>query len=148
MTDFRGTYSGTTTIASPGDEGSLERCDANASDGERPGFAFSGFDELTGEFNVLGSVTIVASDCIDPERGEFAQGRATLTNADGDGIMTEFRGSVRPTDDSDIEVGRGEHQVVGGTGRFVGADGMIVCEFRVRVSTSEITGTCQGQITV
>ena len=145
--EFRGAYSGTTSIVSPGEEGSLERCNANASDGEDPGFTISGFDELTGEFNLLGPVTIVASDCIHPERGEFAQGRATITNADGDAIRTEFQGSVQATDDSAIQAGRGEHRVVGGTGRLAGAEGTIVCEFRIQVSTSELTGTCRGEIT-
>jgi hypothetical protein len=146
--ELRGTYSGTTVIVSPEEGGSLGRCNANASDGENPGFSTSGFDELTGEFNVLGSLTIVASDCIHPERGEFADGRATLTSAGGDKIMTEFRGSVQATDDPDIGVGRGEHQVVGGSGRFSGVGGLIVCEFRIRTSTSEIRGTCKGEITV
>lgn len=148
MTEFRGTFSGTTTIVAPGEEGSLDRCNANASDGENPGFSLSGLDDLTGEFSVLGPVTIVASDCIHPERGRFAQGSATLRTANGDVLMTEFHGSSRAADDPDIEVGRGEHQIVGGTGRFAQAGGTLVCEFRFRVSTSELTGNCHGDMSL
>lgn len=143
---FRGSFSGTTTIVAPGEEGSLDRCNANASDGEHPGF--SGFDDLTGEFNVLGSVTIDASDCIHPEIGRFAQGRATLRTAGGDVLMTKFHGSFQATDDPDVEVGRGEHQILGGTGKFAQAEGSFVCEFRTRVSTSEIRGNCNGDISL
>jgi hypothetical protein len=146
VTEFRGTISGTTTIVAPEEEGSLERCNANTTDGEHPGFSLSGFDDLTGEFNVLGPVTIVASDCIDPERRKFAQGRAILRSASGDVLRTEFHGSFRGTDDPDIEVGRGEHQVVGGTGQFAEAEGTVVCELSTRVSTSEVTGDCHGDI--
>jgi len=148
VTEFRGTFSGTTTIVAPEEEGSLERCNANAIDGEHPGFSLSGFDDLTGEFNVLGPVTIVASDCIDPERRRFAQGRAILRSASGDVLWTEFQGSFRGTDDPDIEVGRGEHQVVGGTGQFAEAEGTVVCDLSTRVSTSEVRGDCHGDISL
>lgn len=146
MTEFRGTFLGNFSILSPGDEGSLDRCDANATDGENPGFSLSAFDEATGEFSVLGPVSIVASNCTHPERGEFVQGRATVTGANGEEIRTEFRGSVRDTEDPDLNVGRGEHQIVGGTGRFADAEGWVVCDLRVRVSTSQETGTCHGEI--
>jgi hypothetical protein len=146
MTELRGSFSGTTTIVAPGKEGSLDRCNDNASNGGHPGYSISGLDDLTGEFNVLGEVTIVASDCIHPERGQFVQGRATLTIASGDLLMTKFHGSFQATDDPDIEVGRGEHLFVGGTGQFAQAEGTIVCELRARVSTSEVRGNCQGVI--
>jgi hypothetical protein len=146
--EFRGSFSGTTTIVAPGEEGSLDRCNANASGGEHPGFSLSGFDDLTGEFNVLGPVTIVANDCIDPERKRFAQGTAILKSASGDVLMTEFLGSFRATDDPDIEVGRGEHLIVGGTGQFAQAEGAVVCEWRTRVSTSEVRGDCHGDISL
>lgn len=103
-------------------------------------------DDVTGEFNVLGPVSIVASDCIDPEIGRFAQGRASLRTASGDVLMTVFHGSFQATDDPDIEVGRGEHQIVGGTGQFAEAEGAVVCEFRSRVSTSEVRGDCRGDM--
>jgi hypothetical protein len=148
VTEFRGTFSGTTTIVVPEEDGSLERCNANANDGDHPGFSLSGFDDLTGEFNVLGPVTIVASDCIDPERGRFAQGRAILRSASGDEFRTEFHGSFRATDDPDIELGRGEHRIVGGTGRFAQAEGTVVCELTTRVSTSEIRGDCHGEMSL
>ena len=146
MTAFDGGFSGTTTVVAPGEEGSQDRCNANASDGAHPGFIFSGLDDLTGEFTILGPVTIVASDCIHPERGRFAQGRATLRTANGDVLMTEFQGSFQATDDPDVEVGRGEHQILGGTGRFAQAEGTVVCEFSTRVSTSEVRGDCHGDI--
>ena len=148
VTEFSGTFSGTTTIVAPEEERSLDRCNANASDGEHPGFSLSGFDDLTGEFNVLGPVTIVASDCIHPERRRFAQGRAILTSVSGDALMTEFYGSFRATDNPDIEVGRGEHQIVGGTGQFAQAEGTVVCEFRTRVSSSEVRGRCDGDMSL
>jgi hypothetical protein len=147
MTEFRGSFSGTTTIVASGEEGSLDHCNANASLGQHPGYSLSGLDDLRGEFNVLGPVTIAASDCIHPEGG-FAQGMATLRTASGDVLKTEFHGSDRDTDDPDIEVGRGEHQIVGGTGQFAQAEGSFVCEFRFRVSTSEITGDCHGDISL
>lgn len=136
MTGLLGSFSGTTTIVAPGEQGSLDRCNDNASNGERPGFSLSGFDDLTGDFTVLGEVTIVASYCVHPEKGRFAQGKATLRIANGDVLKTEFHGSFQATDDPDIEVGRGEHQFVGGTGQFAKAEGTIVCELRARVSTS------------
>jgi hypothetical protein len=143
---FRGSFSGTTTVVAPGEEGSLDRCNANSSDGKHLGFSSSGLDDLTGEFTILGSVTIVASDCIHPETGRFAQGRATLRTASGDVLMTEFHGSFRATDDPDVEAGRGEHQITGGTGRYARAEGSVVCALSARVSTSEVRGNCSGVI--
>ena len=148
LSAFRGTFKGTTMVVAPEEDGSLGRCNANASDGEHPGFSLSGFDDLTGEFNVLGPVTIVASDCIHPESRRFAQGRAILRSANGDVLRTQFHGSFRPTDDPDIELGRGEHQILGGTGRFAQAEGTVVCEFSTRVSTSEVRGDCHGDISL
>ena len=149
MTALRGSYSGTTRLVPPRAGGSLDRCNANTSDEEHPGFTFSFLDDFTGEFEVLGPVTLVGSGCLHEQRGRFAQGEMTIRIAGGNVLMTEFHGSFRGTI-APAGVGRAEHHVVGGTGRFAQAEGAFVCEFRFRSggSTSEVEGTCHGDISL
>ena len=146
---FRGSFSGTGTLWSPQGAPSLDRCNANASDGGYPGLSSSLLSHGTGEFNVLGPVTFVGSHCADPqvEKGRIAQGKWTLRTASGDVLMMEYHGSIAVSNgDPDILVGRTEHQVVGGTGQFAQADGTFVCELRGRRRSREFDGHCQGDI--
>ena len=153
MKELTGRFSGTRTIVGPGAEGSLDRCNANAAgDGEHLGFSRSGFEHLTGEFTVLGRVTIVGSGCVYQEGGRYAQGRATLTTAGGDMLRLESDGSFRRIGDSIegiVVVGRAEYQIVGGTGRFADAEGAFVCAVHAdakTIVTSEATGDCHGEM--
>ena len=149
MPTFRGHFSTTGTTVFPGEDGSLHRCNANVGGGESPGFSLSGSGEGTGEFNILGQVTIVATGCINPQGKAVAQGMETLKAASGDVLMATFHGSTSTnTGDPDIWVQRSSNQVVGGTGEFAQAHGTFTCESRLRVSTGEMKGTCQGDVSL
>lgn len=146
---FRGSFSGTGTLWSPQGALSLDRCNANASDGGYPGLSSSLLSHGTGDFNVLGPVTFVGSHCADPffERGRIAEGRWRLKTASGEVLMVTYHGSVTAgSGDPDIFVGRTENQVVGGTGQFAQADGTFVCELRGVRRSREYTGHCEGDI--
>jgi hypothetical protein len=150
MPTFRGHFSITGTTVSPGEDGSLRRCNANVSNGgESPGFSYSTSTEGTGEFNLLGQVTIVATNCNNPKGDGIAQGRVTLKAASGDVLMATHHGTTSPnTGDPDIQAQRLSFQVVGGTGEFAQAHGTFTCEVRVRISTDEVIGTCQGDVSL
>ena len=149
MPTFRGHFSITGTTVSPGEDGSLHRCNANVGGGESPGFTYSSSLEGTGEFNILGQVTIVATDCNNPKGRGFAQGRATLKATSGDELMATFHGTTETnTGDPDIWAQTVSFQVVGGTGEFAQAHGTFTCQARLRVSTGESNGTCQGDVSL
>jgi len=145
---FRGSFSGTGTIWSPQGALSLDRCNANASDGGYEGLSYSLLSQGTGDFNVLGPVTFVGSHCADPsfQRGRIAEGRWRLRTASGDVLMVKYHGSVTVSRSPEIFVGRTENQVVGGTGQFAQADGTFVCELRGGRRSREYTGRCEGDI--
>jgi hypothetical protein len=76
----------------------------------------------------LGRVTGEHSQCIDPT-GElqnplaFSDGQVTFTGANGDQLFVTFAGVLTPTDVPGLLAAQNPFTIVGGTGRFVGAQG-------------------------
>jgi len=73
----------------------------------------------------------------------------TLKAASGDVLMATFHGTTSPnTGDPDVWAQRLSFQVVGGTGEFAQAHGTFTCDARVRLSTNQTIGTCQGDVSL
>lgn len=76
----------------------------------------------TGLSTVLGETTLMTTHCA-PEGPDIA-GKATLVSADGDEVHLEYVGANAPPDpDTGVLVSLTDFTIVGGTGRFEGAEG-------------------------
>ena len=76
----------------------------------------------TGLSTVLGQVTLTTAHCT-PEGAEIA-GEATLVAGGGDEIQLQYAGANAPPDpETGVLVSPADFAIVGGTGRFEGAEG-------------------------
>lgn len=83
----------------------------------------------SGHASHLGAITVIASDCvIPPPLGGaafmFANGKLTVTAANGDELSAEYGGTFTPTATPPIYLINGTYRIIGGTGRFSGASGL------------------------
>lgn len=81
-----------------------------------------------GNMTHLGRVIGEHSQCIDPTGElqnplEFSDGEVTFTGANGDQLFVTFAGVLTPTEIPGVLAAQNPFIVVGGTGRFVGAQG-------------------------
>jgi hypothetical protein len=80
--------------------------------------------QLTGVATHIGRISGLLSERVDLTTGTYS-GTAVFTTPDQSTIATEYTGNVTPPDQTGRVFFFEQHDVVGGTGRFAGADGTL-----------------------
>jgi hypothetical protein len=147
---MQGRFTGPSVFAAPGEEGAEARCVANLEpDGENPGAVVTFVGTYSGVFSRMGRVRAFSTFCFAPGEppAQMRQGTWVITAANGDELRVHFEGTVDDYVSPGVVRWRTVDTIVGGTGRFAGANGGGTCLGTSDLTTGIVEGTCDYRIT-
>lgn len=100
----------------------------------------------TGQATQLGNYTAHYRECLDPATGAVTNGSFVLTAADGDTLFGAYSGQAQPTSNPSVVHYDDPGVITGGTGRFVGASGLVTASGTADLATGEYTGRLAGSV--
>lgn len=93
----------------------------------------------------LGRYSYTADECFDPGTGTFT-GDPTFTAANGDQLWGSYEGQVAPTSDPNVITYTETLTISGGSGRFLGASGVLEVVGIANLATGEYSQELSGWI--
>jgi hypothetical protein len=127
-------------------KGSLQGHEIDTPKGGPPPTTLAVEGDVTGVATHLGQFSFTYQITVTLSNGT-GQGSGQLIAANGDSIYTTITGSSEATTTPGISSITETDRVVGGTGRFAGAEGTFIVERLINLATGTTSGSFHGSIT-
>ncbi len=103
-------------------------------------------NEARGTATHLGRFTSVHRQCVNFQTLEFRNGTVTFNAANGDQLYATFKGFLSPTGEAGVLSFDNPAPVVGGTGRFKGAEGVLRAKGLVNINDNTFALRVEGHL--